>query len=98
MLVQQCIQQDFDTAADVASTPELWCLKKIKSKKSLLEFKMAGKCLFEQYRSTALDNASVKKTAKNLAETFCIYIHDMYHFGNGFGIPQHFAKEYDLVF
>ena len=81
MLVQQRIQQDFDTAADVASTPELWCLKKIKSKKSLLEFKMAGKCLFEQYRSTALEipwqcvsKKNCQKFSRNLLYIYTWYV------------------------
>ena len=42
--------------------------------------------------SVCLSNASAKKTAKDLAETFVI------HVGNGFGIPWHFAKDCDLVF
>ena len=33
-----------------------------------------------------------KKYAKNLAETFA------YHVSSGFGIPLHFAKNYDLFF
>ena len=33
-----------------------------------------------------------KITAKDLAET------SVYHVSNGFGIPWHFAKDYDLVF
>ena len=33
-----------------------------------------------------------KKTTEDLADTF------VYHIGNGFGIPRHFAKDYDLVF
>ena len=35
--------------------------------------------------SVCLSNASAKKTAKDLAETFA------YNVGNGFSIPQHFA-------
>ena len=44
--------------------------------------------------SVCLGNALAKKkkTAEDLAETFA------YHIGNGFNIPQHFAKDYDLVF
>ena len=44
--------------------------------------------------SVCLSNALAKKkkTAEDLAETFA------YHIGNGFDIPQHFAKDYDLVF
>ena len=33
-----------------------------------------------------------KKTAKDSAETFVYYV------GNSFGMPQHFAKDYDLFF
>ena len=78
--------------------------KNKKQKKVYLNLKWLGSALsafssnIEVQPWKFLDNASVKKTAKNLAETFCIYIHDMYHVGNGFGIPWHFAKEYDLVF
>ena len=33
-----------------------------------------------------------KKTAEDSAEIF------VYHVSNGFGIPRHFAEDYDLVF
>ena len=33
-----------------------------------------------------------KQTVEDLAQTFA------YHIGNGFSIPQHFAKDNDLVF
>ena len=39
-----------------------------------------------------LGNTSAKKTAKDSAEIFVYYV------GNVFGIPRHFAKDYDLVF
>ena len=42
--------------------------------------------------SVCLSNTSEKKTAKDSAETFVYYV------GNGFCIPQHFAKCFDLVF
>ena len=42
--------------------------------------------------SVCLGNASAKETAEELVETF------LYHVGNGFGIPRHFAKDYDLGF
>ena len=42
--------------------------------------------------SVCLGNASAKKTAEDLAEAI------VYHVGNGFGMPQHFANSYDLVF
>ena len=41
--------------------------------------------------SAYLGNASTKN-CQDPAETF------VYHVNNGFGIPQHFAKDYDLVF
>ena len=42
--------------------------------------------------SVCLGYVSAKKTAKDLAEIL------VYHVGNSFGIPRHFAKYYDLVF
>ena len=39
----------------------------------------------------ALAMRQQKKTAEDLTET-CVY------HGNGYGIPRHFAKDYDLVF
>ena len=39
-----------------------------------------------------LGNASTYKTGKDLAESF------VYHISNGLGIPQLFAKDYDLFF
>ena len=42
--------------------------------------------------SACLSNASAKKTAEDSAEIF------VYHVSNGFGIPRHFAEDYDLVF
>ena len=42
--------------------------------------------------SVCLHNALAKETAKGLAGTF------VYHISNGFNIPPHFAKGYDLVF
>ena len=42
--------------------------------------------------SVFFSNVSAKETAKDLAETFVYYV------SNGFGIPQDFAKAYDLVF
>ena len=42
--------------------------------------------------SVSLVNASAKKTAKDLAETFVNYV------SNGFGIPWYFAKGHDLFF
>ena len=42
--------------------------------------------------SVPLGDISAKKTAEDSAETFAYYIN------NGFGIPRHFDKSYDLVF
>ena len=42
--------------------------------------------------SVGLDNTSAKITVEDSAETFLYYV------DNGFGIPPHFAKGYDLVF
>ena len=39
-----------------------------------------------------LGNTSAKNIAKDSGETFSYYI------GNGFSMPQHFAKGYDLFF
>ena len=41
--------------------------------------------------SVCFGNTSAKKTAED-SETFVYYV------DNGFGIPRHFAKGYDLVF
>ena len=40
--------------------------------------------------SVCLGNASAKKTAEDLAETFVYHV--------SFAIPHHFDKDYDLVF
>ena len=42
--------------------------------------------------SVCLSNASAEKPAEDSAETFVYYV------GNSFGMPQHFAKDYDLFF
>ena len=42
--------------------------------------------------SVNLGNASANKTAEDLAENFVYYV------GNGFVIPRHFAKNYNLIF
>ena len=42
--------------------------------------------------SVCLGKTSAKKPAKYSAETFAYYV------GNGFAIPRHFAKSYDLFF
>ena len=42
--------------------------------------------------SVYVGNTSAKKTAEDSAETFLYYV------GNGFGMPRHFAKGYDLIF
>ena len=39
-----------------------------------------------------LGNASAKKTVEDSIDTF------VYYLGNDFGMPWHFAKDYDLVF
>ena len=43
-------------------------------------------------RFQKFSNASEKKTADDSIDTF------VYYLGNGFGMPRHFAKGYDLVF
>ena len=53
--------------------------------------KCRGKFRIFQFAS-AMRWQKKKKTAKDLTET------SVYHVGSGYGIPRHFAKDYDLVF
>ena len=55
----------------------------------MLTMKYRGKFRIFQF---ALAMRQQKKPAKVLAEAI------VYHVSNGLGIPQHFAKNYDLVF
>ena len=55
---------------------------------SMLVIKCQGKFIIFQFASAMHQ----QKNCLGLRRNFCIFV------GNGFGIPQHFAKGYDLFF
>ena len=60
------------------------------SKVSMLAIKCRDFRMFQFAPANMLAKKKKKKTAEDSAKTFVYYV------GNGFGIPRHFVKGYDL--